>query len=363
MPGSIYTHSHFEPDEFSNGGCKRTAQIREILNKNNIPFKIADFEPYKPKPRSLSSYIRGVAYNKRPRLNLRNDHNTGAYIKAFERFIDENEPSLFIWESLANQHFLLGNELYKRKIPFIALPHNLESLLIDNHSFTSNVNSPNWFTEELKYLRYPNKVFTISLEERWLLSIYGIEVDYLPYYPTIAVNAYLLNIRAEREKNKKSGTTKKILLLGTFYNKPTMQGYVDLLSQSEKFKDIIFNVAGFGSEILKSYNSSNIKIWGSVDTTLLRELLIENDIVILNQPPTSGSLTKIPELLIAGIPIAANHNASRSFYGVNGMHTYHNYQELIDLIHAISPATPDIPAPPVAAEKRFVDYIKTINRV
>ncbi|MDB5122985.1 MAG: glycosyltransferase [Mucilaginibacter sp.] len=363
MSGSIYTHSNFEPDEFSNGGCKRTAQIHEILNKNNIPFTIADFEPHQPKPRSLPSYLRGITHNKRLSLNLRNDHNTGRYIKAFERFIDKNKPSLFIWESLANQHFLLGNELYKRKIPFIALPHNLESLLIDNHSFTSNVNSPNWFTEELKYLRYPNKVFTISLEERWLLSIYGIDVDYLPYYPTTAVTSYLLNIREEREKNKKYATPKKILLLGTFYNKPTLQGYVDLLSQSEKFKDIIFNVAGFGSEILESYNSSNIKIWGSVDTTLLRELIIENDIVLLNQPPTSGALTKIPELLIAGVPIFANHNASRSYYGLDGIHVYHNYQELFDLMHSISPPIPNIPAPPEAAEKRFVDYIKIINRV
>jgi hypothetical protein len=361
MPGSIYTHSHFEPDEFSNGACKRTAQIREILNRNKIIYKVADFDPYVDKSKSRSSYIKGVVYNKKISLSLRNDHHIGKYIKAFERFVDENEPSMFIWESLANQHYLLGNELNKRKIPFIALPHNLESLLIDNHSFTSNVNSPNWFAEELKYLGYSNKVFTISLEERWLLSIYGIDADYLPYYPTNAVNAYLLNIRGEREKNRKNGTPKNILLLGTFYNKPTMQGYVDLLSQSAKFKDLMFNVVGFGSEMLKGYNSSNIKIWGSVSTTVLRDMIIENDIVILNQPPTSGALTKIPELLIAGIPIVANHNASRSYYGLDGIHVYYNYQELFDLIHTISLTTPNIPAAPVAAEKRFVDYIKTIG--
>ncbi|MDB4902142.1 MAG: glycosyltransferase [Mucilaginibacter sp.] len=356
----IYTHSHFEPEEFGNGGGKRTAQIREILNKNKISYSAADFEPYVQKSKSLALYLKGIIYNKKIGFNLKSDHSIGRYLKAFERFIYEKEPSMFIWESVSNHYFLIANELYKKKIPFIALPHNLESLVNDNHSFTSNLNAPDWFTEELKYLKYSNKVFTISLEEQWLLSIYGINADYLPYYPTKEVYSYLLNIRSEREKNKKNGSPKKILLLGTFYNRPTMQGYVDLLSQSAKFKDLIFNVVGFGSEILNSYNSPNIKVWGSVNTDLLKEIIIENDIVLLHQAPTSGALTKIPELLIAGIPIVANHSASRSYYGLDGIHIYQNYQELFDLIHT-NLSTPPIPAAPIEAEKRFVDSIKLLS--
>ncbi|GAC1309827.1 MAG: hypothetical protein NVSMB24_25950 [Mucilaginibacter sp.] len=361
MPGSIYTHSHFEPDEFSNGGCKRTAQIRDILNKNNIPFTVADFEPYRPKPRSLSSYIKGLIHNKKITTDVRNDVTTGKFLKSFEQLVKIEEPGQFIWESVSSYHLMLAGVLHSHKIPFIALPHNIESLVAGNASFKSGLNAPQWFAEELKYLSYSKKVFTISTEEQWLLSLYGIDADYLPYYPTDKVQKYLLSIRKEREQQGKRGVGKKFLLLGTFYNRPTMQGYMDLLKYVSNFKEIEINVAGFGSECLKYMNSSNIKIWGSVDNELLKRILIDNDAVILHQQPTTGALTKIPELLMAGMPVIANQTASRSFYGVEGINTYFNYHELSKLIDSLVLSPPPIPQPPVLAEKRFIESIKSIG--
>jgi hypothetical protein len=361
MPGSISTHSHFDPDEFSNGGCKRTAQIREILNKNNILFTVADFEPYQPKPRSLSSYRRGIIHNKKITANPRNDINTGKFLKSFEQFVKKEKPAQFIWESVASHHLMLAKVLHSNKIPFIALPHNIESLVAGNSSFKSRLSSPHWFAEELKYLKYSNKVFTMSHEEQWLLSLYGVDADYLPYYPTDRVKTYLLGIRKVKETQERGRYPKKLLLLGTFYNRPTRHGYLDLLKHISKFKSIELNIAGFGSESLEYLNSSNIKVWGSVDVETLKNIIIDNDVVILHQEPTTGALTKIPELLIAGIPIIANSAASRSFYGIQGITTYFNYQELFELIDTFVSSLPPIPQAPVSAEKRFIDSIKFIS--
>lgn len=363
MQGSIYTHSHFKPEQFNNGGCKRTAQIREILNKNNILYEAAGFEPYKLQSKSISSYIRGIVHNKKINFNIRNDHNIGHSLKAFERFVKQTSPSLFIWESVESYHLLLSEVLYSKKIPFIALPHNIESLVRGNTGFNSSLNSPDWLTEEIKYLKYSNKVFTISYEEQWLLSLYGIDADYLPYYPTNDVKTYLLSIRKEREKKEKNGLPKKLLLLGTFYNRPTMQGYLDLLKHASKFKDFVINIAGFGSEALGNFNSPNIKNWGSVSKEILKEIIIDNDAVILHQEPTTGALTKIPELLIAGIPIIANQTASRNYHALKGISTYFNLQELSDLIHTIHLTMPPIPSSPELAEKRFIDTVKTFYKV
>jgi hypothetical protein len=361
MSGSIYTHSHFEPDEFSNGGCKRTAQIREILSKNKIPFIVADFDPYQPKPKSLPSYIKGIIHNKKISTNGRNDLNTGKFLKSFEQFVKKERPVQFIWESVANHHLMLAEVLHSNKIPFIALPHNIESLVAGNVSFKSGLSAPRWFAEELKYLNYSNKVFTMSQEEQWLLSLYGVNVDYLPYYPTDKVKAYLLSIRKKREEKEKGKYVKKLLLLGTFYNRPTLRGYLDLLKNASGFKDIEINIAGFGSESLKHLNSANIKVWGTVDNETLKNILIDNDAVILHQEPTTGALTKIPELLIAGIPIIANNVASRSYYEVHGIATYFNYQELFELVDMLPSSVPPIPQAPVSAEKRFIDSVKFVG--
>jgi hypothetical protein len=359
MQGNIYTHSRFDPEEFSNGGCKRTAQIHETLNTNKIPFQKADFEQYTSKTKNVFTYLNGLNYKKKIGTNLRNDYRIGQFAEAFDKFTTQKKTSLFIWESISEHYLILGKTLWSKKIPFIAVPHNIDSLVKGNRSFTSGLETPFWFNEELKYLAYANKVFTISREEQWLLSLYGIDADYLPYYPTDNVKAYLLDIRSERKNKEVGKTPRKILILGTFYNMPTLRGYIDLLPNLSKFKDVIINIAGFGSEQLKSLKSPNIKIWGSVNNEVLRQILIDNDIAIIHQEPTTGALTKIPELLLAGIPIIANNAASRSQFDVKGVEVYYNYNELLDLVYSASLTPPPIPDAPVNAIRRFTDYINT----
>lgn len=362
MATNIYTHSHFSADEFGDGGCKRTAQIRELLKKYDIDYNLADFDLYNPQKRSLKLYLKGIAYNQSISSKPQQDHHVGKHLQTFKNFVADRKPSSFIWESVLGHNLLLAKVLCENSVPFVALPHNVESLVTGSRSFTSGVTAPDWFPEELKYLRYANKVFTISLEEQWLLSLYGINAGYLPYYPTENVKQYLLSIRAKRTLKQQESAPRKLLLLGTFHNGATLHGYIDLLAHISGIQNIAINVAGFGSEVLNDQGYNNTKIWGTVDKQTLENLLIDSDAVIIHQSPTTGALTRIPELLIAGVPVIANHTASRSYYGFDGINTYQDFAGLERFIKAPL-ITPAIPGPPVEAENQFIDYFKSLVKV
>lgn len=356
---NIYKHSHFLPNQFGHGGEKRTAQISEIVSKAGIPFTEADFSAYAPSTKSVLHYLRGVVYSKNIIIGLKSNYAIGRYLKQFEDFVADTRPDFFIWESTVEYNLLLAEVLHKHRVPFVAIPHNIESLVKGATSRLSKKKSFSWLTEELGYLKYADHIFAISKEEQWLLSVYGINASYLPYYPPEELKTSLLATRSERGKRPQiQQPVKQILLLGTFYNKPTYNGYVEIINQVKKYPSIQIQVAGLGSEQLKgTFNRDNIKIWGSVSNQELNHLLINCDYALVHQEPSSGALTRIPELLLAGLPVIANNSASRSYHGQQGIYTYHNYTELADFINSELPVPPAPDRP--AGEKYFIDYLKS----
>lgn len=358
MPG-IYKHSHFSPDPSGHGGNKRTTQLNELLFKAGIAFKEADFSPYQLSPLHIPSYFKGFAYTKKPGLGLKNNYAIGRYLSQFDAFIQNERPDLFIWESTASHYLLLADVLHKNKVPFIALPHNIESLIKGAESVLSKRQAPGWLTEELGYLKHARHVFTISREERWLLSLYGINATYLSYYPTDALAGHLLSLR-DKKNNKlnTNGARKEILLLGTFHNSPTYNGYIEIINQLKGDESVNINVAGYGSEGLKDvYTGDNIHVWGTINAEQLDQLIINCDYALVHQEPTSGALTRIPEFLIAGLTVLANTAASRSYYDLKGVKTYHNIDELRKVIHSGPTIMPPVLERP-AEEKYLIEFIK-----
>jgi len=355
----IYKHSHFKADAFGHGGHKRTAQISSLLADSGIAFQEALLENKALYRDKLSLYLRGLNYTQTIRNGHTSKYAIGRYLRLFEQFAEEAKPDLLLWESTVGYNVLLAEVLYKKNIPVIGLPHNIESLVSGSRSVFSNKISPDWLPEELKYLRYCDQVFTISAEEQWLLANAGIHAAFLPYYPAPETVQYLLNIR-ERRQNGYTGTKKqkKLLLLGTFYNKPTAGGYIELLSQIRAFKDIEIHVAGFGSEQLSAiFTGANINIWGTVSNEKLADLITLADYGLIHQQASSGSLTRIPELLLAGLPLLLNSHAARSCYDKMGVQIYRSFEELEDLLHSQTACIPPAAGRP-AEEGLFIDYIR-----
>jgi len=360
---NIYKHSHFIPDPFGHGGNKRTAQINELLADAGISFHEADLTNNVSSRNKLSLYLSGLNYNGLQKIDHKGKYAIGRYLKLFSAFVKEHKPDLFLWESTVEYNLLLAEVLYKHNVPVIAFPHNIESLVAGSKSVFSDKTSPHWLLEELKYLAYCEKNFTISKEEQWLLSNTGINASYLPYYPPRECAKYLLNIR-EKKTHLNRVNKKNILLLGTCHNKPTFDGYVNLLNYIKQIKGLNINVAGFGSEQLKSiFPEENIRIWGSVDNDVLQNLIIEADFGVIHQQASSGALTRVPELLLAGLPLLLNTHAIRSYHGIKGAKTYNSFEELTDLLDTAEPEMPPV-MERSEEEKNFIQYIKTrIDRI
>ncbi|MFM6252168.1 MAG: glycosyltransferase, partial [Dolichospermum sp.] len=148
---------------------------------------------------------------------------------------------------------------------------------------------------------------------------------------------------------------------------PTRLGILELvkkLKNIEKNCSFEIQIAGFGTENLKNEidNSSRFKILGTLSNQELIDVMIKTSAVLLYQSYGLGSLTKIPEMLIAGIPIIANSIASRSYFDYNGILIYENNQELAELILNQNFCLPKLPPPPTQHEYRFLDYItQSIN--
>lgn len=361
---NIYKHAHFLPDAFGHGGNKRTAQIDYLLSAAGVEAKQVDLSNTIATGSKLSFYISGLRQNTTLRTNNKSKYAIGRYKAIFEQFIKQHKPDLFIWESTVEYHLLLAEVLYKHNIPVIALPHNLESLVAGSKSVFSNKPSPQWLFEELNYLKLCKKVFAISREEHWLLSNYGINATYLPYYPAPAAETFLLEIGQKRSRatSEPKNAEQNILLLGTFHNQPTLTGFNELLQQIQTIKGINIHIAGFGSEMLKDkFPAKNIRVWGSVDNDTLAGLIADSDCAVVHQQPSGGALTRIPELLIAGLPVLANTHAARSCDLSTGVIIYDSYDELRTMLSAGNFKQPPVLNRP-PEEQAFSNYIKTIAK-
>lgn len=361
---AIKYHSRFPADPFGDGGHKRSAQVRELIDSLGVDIAKMDFSLPTP---SLLTKIKAI-----PRLSPRNfkgchdiksfKDKLHAIVSDFElmrKISSQISPNdLIIWESVISEYGFLPHLAKKTHIPIIALPHNLESLVPSQRSRQTGVESPIWFNEELEYLSSCNHIFTISREEQWLLGLYGIEAHYLPYYPVKEVCSFFEEIRRKRQGNEGKN---KLLLLGTAGNPPTflgMRNRIELLSKCEDRHIREIHIAGYGTERLSAFlpPKSNIVLHGSVSNSKLESLLVDAKMVIIHQPASSGALTKIPELLIAGIPIAANPFAAKNYFNTDGLYVYNSDDELIDLI-SLDLGIPDVPEKPIKYEKLFMERV------
>lgn len=362
---NIYKHSHFLPNAFGHGGNKRAAQIDHLLFEAGIVPKQADFTNTIVTENKLLLYLSGVRQNMTLRTDNKSKYAIGRYKAIFEQFVKQYKPSLFIWESTIEYNLILAEVLYKNNVPVIALPHNLESLVAGHKSVFSNKPSPQWLLEELDYLKLCKKVFTISSEEHWLLSNYGINVGYLPYYPPPGAESFLLGIRTRKSARiteQKNGQS-NVLLLGTFHNQPTFAGFTELLQHIQTIKGLKINIAGFGSEKLKDiFTGTDLKVWGSVDNETLADLITDADCAVIHQQPSSGALTRIPELLTAGLPVIANTHAARSCNQTQGFNIYNSYDELREILSSINFNMPPVLRRP-REEQAFVDDVKSMIKL
>ena len=363
----------FDSDAAGNGAEKRTAQIGEILKKAGIEYVIIN------KTSNIKISLFYVLLNAIPTfIILKKSIPLSRFkgIKCILRHVREylitkknlhpvlnSESKVFLWECTRSENFFIPLLAKRYGKHLISLPHNLESLVPNQSSSISLKKSPNWFDEEISYLSKCDMSFCISREETLLLKLFGIGSFYLPYYPTEEIVQYLLKIREKRaEKFPENNSKKKILMIGSANNQPTRIGMIDRINffKEKNIKNIYLVVAGFYTETLFNVTElpDNIIILGSLNNEELEEELINSDAILIHQPASTGALTRIPEMLIAGIPVILNIESARSYYNISGLHIYENDNILLNLLRINSFLIPILPERPIVEEQVFINIIK-----
>jgi hypothetical protein len=246
-------------------------------------------------------------------------------------------------------------------VKVIGLPHNLESLVPGNMSLSTRKIAPDWLREEIHALAACDAVFTISREDQWLLRLHGIAADYLPYYPPPAVESFMRDIRQARIVE---ASRHDLLLLGTAANRPTFDGMLNRLKFFARNRGLYRNlhVVGFGTERLQGAveSEAGITLHGAVDNQTLRALLLQVRAAVVHQAASSGALTRIPELLLAGIPVLANTDAARSYFLQPGVFVYEEDAQLSSFLDS---ELSDVvsPQPPDNFTRRFLEKVRFLG--
>jgi hypothetical protein len=361
---NILYHSFHTPNPRGNGGNRRTAQITDILKRSNFGINFLNEIDYRPK--KFSSLPKGISamlnYNFPVRFRKKNISLAGHYYQQLIHQLNSCPKStVLIWESNIHNYFLLPLIAKKMGIKTIGVPQNIESLVPNQKSSFTDKESPDWFLEEINYFRSTEKVFTISKEEKWLFNLFNIDADYLPYYPVKDMEVYYEGIRKLRSSAnfKNNG---RILMVGSGNNPPTYLGMKEVLKNLLKYdSNITIDIAGFATQKLQQeFTHPNYHFHGPLAEEVLYKMMVDCKFILNHQKITTGALTKIPELLIAGIPVVANFESSRSYYNIDGVYTYTNFEELGYLAKNETFYIPEKMERPDAFERNFIQYVSTI---
>jgi len=360
MNNFILRDTYFSSNPNGHGGDRRTSQIAELVSLAG--YEVSDIDK-DIATNKWTRFLNGIRFVAQHKFKVEPFYRFGAcgfpYQIYRNAFTNHSGVKLLLWEATRELFLIAPYVARKAKFKVIAVPHNLESLVVGQIDHFVGRGFPESFENEMKHLSQADAVFCISREEQWLLNLRGLNADFLPYYPPKPILANLLNLREAR----KSSLNQRFLILGTAMNQPTLVGLIEQiqwLNQIRKEINFEVDIAGYGTEQLKDYcNNPSFTLHGTVDSQQLNDLLINAKAVLVHQKAGVGALTRIAEMLSAGIPVIANSNASRSAFGYPGVYCYDNKNELVELMSKQL----DLPAmlkPPSAAQKRFVDCLKNL---
>lgn len=359
MDNYIIRQTGFTPDPNGHGGNRRTAQITELVESAGL--KIADLIS-NIQTNKWNRYLKGIQFIIKHKFMVSTSFRMvgicGHYYQIYHKKLSQHEGrKILLWE--ATNNYLLPYVAKELGFKIIAIPQNLESLVKPNLDPYSGQGWPGSFESEIEHLAKADAVFGISREEQWLLKLRGINADYLPYYPPEPILNNLLNLRQARTSSKKQ----RYLILGSAINPPTREGMIEQLQWLDQIRtkiDLKLDIAGYGTEQLKSSSELyNVTLHGSVTPDRLNQLLAETRVMLVHQKAGAGALMRIPEMVIAGIPVIANSNACRSAFNYPGVYCYDNGEELAQLMSKHL-ETPSILQRPLEAEKRFIDCLKQL---
>jgi hypothetical protein len=314
----------FHGESLENGGSNRSTQIFELLVAAGFTLRRCVSEMQSSRFRvalsGLQSWARYGGY--RP-LCLESLRVAGRTRRVFENALEvAGKIDAVLIEGTGFGVLSIIPWLKNQGYAVFLAPANIEALVPYVSSWTHRNSTPiERFTEELRWMRHADHVFTVSPEEAWLLSINGIRASVLPYYPPSEVLKRLLLVKSKREPDENVG----YLYLADFNNAPNRIGLRALLGEWRNLSTGTLTIAGRGIELVKNelQNSDpgRVRVAGSISSNDLDSLRQRCTSMVIIHPATSGMLTRVIECNISGIPIVGNLMALKSY-----MHLFSGWQ-------------------------------------
>ncbi len=166
-----------------NGGDFRSQQVLEVLRSSDaLDVTISGKSNFKDNKMRcmLAGCVRCISMRTLPSLFPRGLARFGAEYLRFRQL--KNSKASFdvvVWETTGEPSTSRLLRELGRKL--VAVPQNIEALGAMRVSSIAKNSSK--LRKELYGLKVADCVFTISPEEAWLLRLFGLPADCLPYYP------------------------------------------------------------------------------------------------------------------------------------------------------------------------------------
>lgn len=359
----------FPSKPFGNGGERREAQLDEIYREAGISRRYYAMDC---PPLTLGMWWRSfrLIFRSQNRVIfrhlIRHPKAVYHYLKAWAWNVDsllsfcQSDESLFVYEGSAAYHYPVVEEALRHGKKVVAVMHNIESLVPGSKSEITQHYAPADLQDEIHLLRRCDTVFMISKEETWLMRLYGVNAYYLPYYPAKECREWLLQIRTAREKNN-SSLAQSYLVIGSAINSPTAIGMQQLVDYAAAcLQCITLRVGGYGTDkrIRIPVGCSNVVLLGELSQEQLTHEMTTCTAILINQPPTTGALTRIVEAEIAGVPVVANTDSMRDYFNIQGIYEYRQLDELAVVLNQ-ELQIPNVPPKPDS--KLFKEAIQKTN--
>ena len=345
------------------GGQRRTLQVVKLAQRAG--FDVAHVSTLNL-PGFRNRVYNGLAAAFRCRLPVRPSlevlRELGIAVLAYRHQLQEaHDPRLVLWETTRDAGMVAPMVASQHGVAVVAFPQNLESLVPgQTDRVTGSVSVTKALEIEVKQLAKADLVVCISREEQWLLNAFGIAADYLPYFPPAEIESGLLAVRRMRL----DVSPRRLLVLGSAGNPPSREGLLQLIQRLLRLRGKFpheIHVAGNETHVLRQQlDVGSIKLHGRLESNRLYELMASCEVAIVFQTRGSGALTRIPELLLAGLPVICNPHAARSAQHYDGVEIFDTDEEFVSLLNTRA-SIPRAPSRPVQAEERLIKRLRELG--
>ena len=357
--------TRFPSDPHGTGPEKRSAQIAALCRRAG--FAVADMQPPVSVPRGRT-LLAGLAarwrFGRRASLVARSIGLLGYQANFYREALARHEGRrLLLWETTYDR--LLPAMARAAGFRVIALPHNLEALVSEAVFADAGYDPLPDLAAEVSRLSLADAIHVIAREEQWFLETQRQTSRYLPYFPVPELAAEYADLRRRREARARADGTVDgpLLLLGSAFNPATGRG-MDLqlgwLAGASPAAGVV--VAGPETDVrLAAHRAPGVSLLGRVPAARLHELFVECSALLIHTSGGAGAVTRIPEALLAGIPVIANENAARDRHDVPGVHVYASPEEFQALVKRPLPIPPGPTAPRAAEAALAADLLRLSN--